>query len=252
MFGLRVAVLSDIHGNRWALESVLEDILRKGISDLVNLGDVFYGPLDPSGTAHLLKDFSIPTVRGNQDRVLMEPPDGDDINPTLEYVLQSLQSDTIQWLNGLEKTAVVEDTYFLCHGTPERDDAYLLQEVGETSVSLRKPSDLLALLSPVDQPVILCGHDHLSRTVLLPDGRLIVNPGSVGLPAYEDDLPFSHVMETGTPHARYSVVSKSKTGWQVEDIAVPYDWEGAASAAMKCDRPDWAEWLRTGRAETQS
>jgi len=248
MFDLRVAVLSDIHGNRWALEAVLEDILRRDIRDLVNLGDVFYGPLDPSGTAQLLKNDSIPTVCGNQDRILLDPPDEDECNPTLKYVLQSIQSDTINWLRGLEKTTVAYEFCFLCHGTPDRDDVYLLREIDEVSVSLRKPSDLMTLVSTVEQSVILCGHDHVPSSVSLPDGRLIINPGSVGLPAYCDDLHFPHVMETGTPHARYSIVSKRKTGWQVEDIAVSYDWEGAASAAVKRDRPDWAEWLRTGRA----
>jgi hypothetical protein len=55
-------------------------------------------------------------------------------------------------------------------------------------------------------------------------------------------------METGTPHARYSIVSRNEEGWRVENIAVPYDWEAAAAAAVENGRPDWAEWLRTGRA----
>lgn len=247
MFDLRVAVLSDIHGNRWALEAVLEDIKRRGISDLVNLGDVFYGPLDPSGTAHLLKDFSIPTVCGNQDRILLGTHEEGEGSPTLEYVHQSLKSDEFQWLNGLEMTAVAHDAFFLCHGTPHRDDSYLLREVEDGFVSLRKSSALMAELSCVEQPVILCGHDHVPRSVSLPDGRLIVNPGSVGLPANSDDLPFPHIMETGTPHARYSILSREKTEWWVEDIAVPYDWDAAGAAALKHGRTDWAEWLRTGR-----
>ena len=251
MFDLRVAVLSDIHGNRWALEAVLEDIQRKGISDLVNLGDIFYGPLDPSGTAHLLKGYSIPTVCGNQDRILPGTHEEGKGNPTLEYVRQSLKSEDFQWLKGLEMTAVAHDAFFLCHGTPDRDDAYLLYEVEDGSVSLKKPETIAAELSSVEQPVILCGHDHVPRSISLPDGRLIVNPGSVGLPAYCDDLPSPHVMETGTPHARYSIVSRAKAGWWVEDIAVPYDWESAASAAMVHGRPDWEEWLRTGRARVQ-
>jgi predicted phosphodiesterase len=49
-----VAVLSDIHGNRWALEAVLDDISRRGIRDMVNLGDSLYGPLDPGGTAQIV------------------------------------------------------------------------------------------------------------------------------------------------------------------------------------------------------
>jgi len=57
-------------------------------------------------------------------------------------------------------------------------------------------------------PVILCGHTHIQRSVSLPTGQTVVNPGSVGLPAYEDDSPTYHKMESGSPHARYAIVSR--------------------------------------------
>ena len=95
----------------------------------------------------------------------------------------------------------------------------------------------------------LCGHSHLPRTVELPDGRLIINPGSVGLPAYSDTVAvLPHAMETGSPHARYAVIERADAGWRVEHVAVPYDWEAASLAAASNGRTDWAEWLRTGRA----
>ena len=64
----------------------------------------------------------------------------------------------------------------------------------------------------IAQPVVLFGHDHLPALLSLPDGRLLVNPGSVGLPAYRDDLPFPHAMEAGSAHARYSIVTRLQTG----------------------------------------
>ena len=70
----RVAVLSDIHGNRWALEAVLDDIRRRGIRDMVNLGDCLYGPLDPAGTARMLMGLDMPTVSGNEDRIILDEP----------------------------------------------------------------------------------------------------------------------------------------------------------------------------------
>ncbi len=75
-----------------------------------------------------------------------------------------------------------------------------------------------------------------------------MNPGSVGLPAYEDDEPHPHTMETGIPHARYALISGGADGWVVEDVAVPYDWDAAVEAAFENERPDWAAWLATGRA----
>jgi diadenosine tetraphosphatase ApaH/serine/threonine PP2A family protein phosphatase len=97
-------------------------------------------------------------------------------------------------------------------------------------------------------PLLLCGHDHVPALVRLGDGRHIINPGSVGLPAYRDRAPFPHAMETGSPHARYSIVSRWNSGVIVQNIAVPYDWEAAASTSEKNGRPDWACFLRSGRA----
>ncbi len=92
------------------------------------------------------------------------------------------------------------------------------------------------------------GHDHLPALLRLPDGRLLVNPGSVGLPAYRDDLPFPHAMEAGSPHARYAIVVPSPAGWAVEHVAVAYDWQSAMATAAKNGRPDWAIALGSGFA----
>ncbi|OGC07693.1 hypothetical protein A2V82_11055 [candidate division KSB1 bacterium RBG_16_48_16] len=80
------------------------------------------------------------------------------------------------------------------------------------------------------------------------DGRLAVNPGSVGLPAYSDDRPEPHKMESGSPHARYAVLSHTATGWMVEQLAIPYDWKKASEKARQNGRDDWAVWLESGRA----
>jgi diadenosine tetraphosphatase ApaH/serine/threonine PP2A family protein phosphatase len=96
--------------------------------------------------------------------------------------------------------------------------------------------------------VVLCGHSHIPRILQLPAGPLVINPGSVGLPAYSDDLPVAHKMETGSPHARYAMVSKSAAGWTVEQIVVPYDWNKAAQKARRLGQDEWGAWLETGRA----
>jgi hypothetical protein len=88
----------------------------------------------------------------------------------------------------------------------------------------------------------------MPRSVRLDDGRLIVNPGSVGMPAYEENRPYAHKMETGSPHARYSIVEKRNGKWTAEFFAILYDWEKAATVAEKRERPDWARALRTGLA----
>jgi len=242
-----VAVLADVHGNRWALRAVLEDIARRGIRRVLNLGDCLYGPLDPAATARLLIDRDIPTVRGNEDRLIVASADRSGTSPTLTFVREQLDRAHLDWLESLPRTLTTPEGIFLCHGSPRDDAEYLLFYVTREGCRRRQPREIQALL-PATGTLVLCGHDHLQAAARLPDGRLVVNPGSVGLPAYADDLPFPHAMEAGTPHARYSVVEPIPGGWGVQHRMIEYDWEAAALAAERNGRPDWARALRSGRA----
>ena len=166
---------------------------------------------------------------------------------TVEYTRRHLAGEHIEWLKTLPKTQIVADEIFLCHGTPFDDEMYLLEDISQGSPQLKTNVQLRKLLKDIQQPIILCGHSHIQRTVYMPDGRLIVNPGSVGLPAYSDDYPVFHKMETGSPHASYAILSRDKTNWRVEHLKIPYDWEKAAQIASENQRADWAKWLRMGR-----
>jgi hypothetical protein len=79
------------------------------------------------------------------------------------------------------------------------------------------------------------------------DKRIVVNPGSVGLQAYDDELPFKHYIEAGTPHARYALIECDADTWKVQLRQVGYDHEAAARQAEANGRGDWADALRTGR-----
>jgi len=226
----------------------LKDIRNRGISRVVNLGDTVYGPLDPAGTAEILIDLNIPTVSGNEDIMIVEANEESHSSPTLDFVRSSLSSSQMEWIKSLPMTTLAYDTFLMFHGTPEQDDEYLLQVITKEGVHLRKSEKLQQKLASTTQKVILCGHDHTPGSAMLSDGRLIVNPGSVGLPAYTDDSPFPHIMETGTPHARHTIITRIKNEWEIEDIATPYDWIAAADTAQKNGRLDWAKWLKTGRA----
>ena len=244
MSGPRFAVLADVHGNVWALEAVLADLRRCGADEVIDLGDVLYGPLDPAGTAELHRGAGIAAVRGNQDRVLREPLQ--EMNPTMRFVHEVLTPDHLAWVTGLPVRLEREDLLF-CHGTPEHDDGYLLETVTAAGVHLKEESAVEALLGPVPAPVTCCGHSHVPRGVAV-GARLVINPGSVGLPAYDHDDPWPHVMEAGSPHARYAQLTRTEAGWHVEQRMVPYPWQEAAAQARRNGRPDWAEWIATGRA----
>ncbi len=242
-----IAVLSDIHGNRWALEAVLEDIRRRGIRETVNLGDCLYGPLDPAGTARILLELDMPTVRGNEDRLLLDEPERHPDSPSLAFCRSQLTPEHLGWLRGLPFSLNAWNL-FLCHGSPLADDEYLLWDVTAAGAQRRPDAAVSERLAGIDQPVVLCGHDHLAARLDLADGRLVVDPGSVGLPAYRDDQPFPHVMETGSPHARYSIITRSAAGLAIENVAIAYDHETTAATAERNGRPDWALALRSGRA----
>lgn len=227
----RFAAIADVHGNRWALEAVLEDIARRGVRDIVNLGDNLFGPLDRAGTADLLIRLKLPGVAGNQDHEPME-----------------ISAAHREWLGALPFTLALPGM-LLFHGTPLADTVYLLETVHAGGVSLAKNFGIAARLGDSARaPLMLCGHTHIPRVVLCGES-LIVNPGSVGLQAYTDDAPLPHVMETGSPHARYAILERDDHGgWRVEQLQIRYDWEAAAECAIRNGREDWAFRLRRGRA----
>jgi diadenosine tetraphosphatase ApaH/serine/threonine PP2A family protein phosphatase len=245
----RVGVIADIHANAWALDAVLSDAGRRGIADFVDLGDVLYGPLQPLLTYQRLRAVNLVAgVQGNQDRLIYDASTATlRSNPTLAFVVDELGPEPIEWLRRLPKTAIFEDELFLFHGTPFSDTTYLLEDVSSGRPLLHPPAEIKRLLGDVRQPVALCGHTHIPRLVQLADGPLILNPGSVGLPAYDDDKPVPHFMETYSPHAQYAILEKTATGWDVSFHRVAYDHGAAATAARKLNREDWARGIEAGR-----
>jgi predicted phosphodiesterase len=245
----KIAVLSDIHANIWALEAVLEDIQARGITTLVNLGDALYGPLAPGETYARLRDCDLVSVSGNQDRLIVDTLSAEmATHPTLAFVREALPTAALTWLRRMPAQTVLNGEVFLCHGVPGSDRIYLLEDVAAGTARLRAPRALANLLEGIDLPVILCGHSHLPHLVQLPDGRLVVNPGSVGLPAYADERPVPHRMESFTPHARYAVLEKTVSGWNVDLVSLAYPFQAAVTAAQGQGREDWARALATGRA----
>ncbi len=243
-----IAVIADIHGNVWALDVVLADIKQRGITTIINLGDHVYGPIAPAATIERLMREPMISISGNEDRCLFLPPEQAGSFSSYAFTRSQLNAEQLAWLQALPPTAVVGDI-FCCHGTPTSDTTYMLETVTEHSVSLMTTSQIERYVAGVSQSLIVCGHTHIPRAVWLPDGRLVVNPGSIGLPAYDDIEPYPHIMEAGSPHARYAILNQTANGWNVEHIALTYDWARAATACCQNGREDWAHWVETGRAK---
>lgn len=241
----RIAVVSDIHGNIAALEKVAADIEDRGISRVFNLGDHISGPLFPKDTLEFLKKQDWLHLSGNHDRQLVQQKP-EDHGLSDQYAFRQLSEVDLAWLRGLPASLAVESQILLFHGTPKSDLTYLLETVEHGRVRLATQDEIAQRLGGEKAAVMLCGHTHQPRVVQTPGGSLIVNPGSVGLPAYDDGKPEYHVSETGSPHARYAILEHVNGAWQVELVFVSYDFEQAARQADKNDRPEWAYALRTG------
>jgi predicted phosphodiesterase len=245
-----IAVLSDIHGNVRALDAVLGEIARRGIRRVVNLGDCLYGPFDPRPAAERLMGLDIPTVSGNEDRVLVgtdsasrtaAPP----LSRVAKFTRARLEPRHFAWLASLPLTTTDGDA-LLCHGTPTDDTVYLLSRVSAGALAMRSGGEIDALLGSVAQRLVLCGHDHTQRLAVRGE-QVIVNPGSAGCPAYVDDAPEDHVVENGSSHARFAVVHPGSGFHAAEWLAVPYDAPRAAAEARANGFPEWAMWIATGR-----
>ena len=118
---MKVAIISDVHGNRLALEAVLDDIARQGVDATFNLGDLVSGPLEPNWTADILMDLDFPTVRGNHERALIEKPP-EKLSSVDRFAQEQMEVRHRIWINDMPATMSLLDDVFLCHGTPTSDE----------------------------------------------------------------------------------------------------------------------------------
>ena len=101
---MKLAAISNVRGNAWALETVLRDIHGHGVDRIINLGDSLSGPLAPAETALLLRDLNILSIRGDQDRVLTEGPDLESGEIMAAFVRSRLNTGSLRWLKNLPPT----------------------------------------------------------------------------------------------------------------------------------------------------
>jgi predicted phosphodiesterase len=248
---MRLAVLSDIHGNLPALEAVLAEIARERIERVVDLGDVLSGPLWPRETAERLVPLGWPTIAGNHERQALATSRPQGFSDAFAVV--SITAAHRAWLASLPAALDLDGGAIqMIHGTSQLDFEPLLETVmpdlgvnGSPGIRAATPDEVRARLGPTSAALVLCGHSHLPRVMAL-GATLVVNPGSVGLPAYDHDHPHDHVVECGSPHARWAIVERGPQGWQAQLRLTAYDWNAAAARAAANGRGDWADALATG------
>jgi predicted phosphodiesterase len=246
---MRLAVISDVHGNLPALEAVLADVKGRGVDITVNLGDCVTSPLWPKETFEFLQSLALPTVRGNHDRWIEEFPD-EKLSPAGRFARNALTSEQRRALHNLPSRINLGEGILACHGTPDEDSTCLLEESLDDGrfVPARREVLKSRLASATAARVVLCGHSHRQAVIHGPGKCLILNPGSVGCPVFAD-IPFAVNLEYRSPHARYAILTKKGESWQVELLALDYDWASASSCALANGRPEWAQALSLGHVD---
>jgi predicted phosphodiesterase len=199
---VRYLILSDMHANWDAFEAVLRRARRKRFDAVLVLGDlVGYGGA-PNQVVEAVRDLGprLYTVRGNHDKVVAGIDTGANFNQTAlaaaQWTSQRLTPANLRYVRDLPKGPIrIEDGLAICHGSPLDEDTYVFSDV-----------DAWEIFSGYTNPVTFFGHTHIpslfwlegrmlgvkalrgttGRIVLEPEGRYLINPGSIGQPRDRD------------------------------------------------------------------
>jgi predicted phosphodiesterase len=237
-----LALFSDVHGNRSALEVVLADIRARSIVRTYCLGDLVGYGADPNGVIDVMRKSGIESLLGNYDEgVGWETGDCGCFYPDAEakrigdasysFTVGEVTEEHKAYLRTLPRELHVEfagKKLHLVHGSPRRINEYLLRDRDERTyerLAATEADDILAF-----------GHTHEAWSAYY-GGKLFVAAGSVGRP------------KDGDPRAGYVVLRSVDAGpARVDVVRVAYDVEAAARAVLSAGLPSaLAEKLRSGR-----
>ena len=234
---MRVAIISDIHGNLDAFRQVLNDIEASSIDAIVCLGDnVGYGP-EPEQVIRQVRNRNIPCVMGNHEQAVLDRRCLDWFNTAARKSLQKtmtlLSEDSINFIRGLESSLVIYQSRFVHGFPPDSTDTYLFQASKDT---------LKQSFSEMKERFCFVGHTHklkligfdgkVSQHIPLKKGivkhfhkdrKYIVNVGSVGQP------------RDGDNNAKYVIWNTSENSLEVR--FVPYDIAAVVSKIIAAGLP---------------
>ncbi len=232
---MRVALISDLHGNEVALRAVLEDIGRRNVDRIVCLGDVATLGPRPGFVLQTLRELGCPCILGNHDAFLLDPElirsytEVPVIVEAVDWCRAQLDDADLAFLrefeSGLEIPLGGSATLRLFHGSPRSHMEDLL--------ATTPPDDLDRSLMGHCAAVMAGGHTHI-QMLRQHRGMLLVNPGSVG-------LPFKEYVAGQAPtllrHAEYAIVEGAHGAVDVSLRRVPVDVAAMRDMVQATDNP---------------
>lgn len=237
---MRIALISDIHGNKVGLDAVLANLQSQPLDLLVCLGDVAATGPQPRAVLEQLRALAGPVVMGNTDKWLLDPvpwpAQDEDSRMVLEVELWGARQLTeedrafIRTFRPTVEVALEEGRSLFCyHGSPQSYNDVIRPTTSE--------ADLEGYLSGTDAEVVAGGHTHepMVRTFA---GRLVVNPGSVGLPLVQIGGEMRNPL-----WAEYALLEAIDRELRVELRRVPVDFEQLREAVHESGMPHGKRWL---------
>jgi putative phosphoesterase len=242
----RLALISDIHGNGVALDTVLADLASLGADEVVCLGDLAAGGPQPREVMARLRELGCPTVRGNADGWLLDGlPAGRSeetrrLGDVVAWARARLAPDDVDHVAALPTTLTVTTggAILLCfHASPRSHVESLLATTPD--------HELGEMFGAAEASVLACGHTHLQLLRRYRD-RILVNPGSVGLPL--GSLTASPPAPPLPAWTEYALVADDG-GLAISFRRLPIDVDALAAATRSMPCSTWAADLerRIGR-----
>ncbi len=235
---MRIAVISDIHGNDLAFAAVEADFRTNGVDSVVCLGDSVQGGVQPAEVIRRLKDLGCPVVMGNADDLTLkgkessnEEPPNDWIAAVREWQLPMLSADDLAFIAALPprvEVAPPNGKRLLCgHGSPQHFNHVILPDTPY--------EDVLERLGPIDSAIVCGGHTHLQQIRQLGE-NFFFNPGSVSLPMRQD---VTGDQARVNRWAEYAILTVEKSGAEsLEFRRVPHDIDQLIAMIYTSGMPD--------------